>query len=109
MAWGWLKMKNRFQMTLLFSSVAVVTSGVLAALYWSPLETMSPSGMGFAWPWSRELIERVEVLTNPIPTRGWTERGIVLADNRVVQLPGFRRLPGCSAALSEATRQGVEV
>jgi len=102
-------MKNRFHMILLLSSVAAGICGVLAALCWSPIEAMPPSALGFSWARSRDSVERVDKLTNPMPTKGWVERGIVLADDRVVQLPGFRRLPGCSAALSEATRAGIEV
>ena len=102
-------MKPRVQVGLFVASLVAGTIAILASAYWSPLETMSSPGLALGWPWSRNPIERLDVLSHPMATKGWTERGIVLADNSVVRLPGFHRLPGCSPALSEATRQGVEV
>lgn len=54
-------------------------------------------------------IRMVESLQSPVEVTHWSEGGLVLADGRSVQLPGFRRLPVQSAALSEITKRGVEI
>jgi len=51
----------------------------------------------------------VERLDSPSSVRGWSEDSVSLADGRTVKLPGFRRLPKISKALSEATKRGVEI
>jgi hypothetical protein len=50
-------------------------------------------------------ISKVDVLYSPSPVAGWSEDGLRLVDGRALQLPGFRKLPKESAALTEATRQ----
>jgi len=52
---------------------------------------------------------KVEALHSPIGITGWSESGLRLADGRTVQLPGFRKLPPASPALTEATKRGVEI
>lgn len=54
-------------------------------------------------------IEKIETLQNPIAVTRWNSEGLILADGRMVQLPGLRSLPISSAALTEATKRGVEV
>src|SRR5262245_13928214 len=54
-------------------------------------------------------IRKVEVLHSPTLVTGWSEDGLRLADGRILQLPGFRKLPRESAALTEATKRGVEI
>ncbi|HUG93074.1 MAG TPA: hypothetical protein VML55_19695 [Planctomycetaceae bacterium] len=51
----------------------------------------------------------VEELENPVAVLSWSERGLHVADGRVVSLPGFESLPTESEALAEATREGVSV
>jgi hypothetical protein len=71
----------------------------------------------FAWPrisyrmltGSFFPIHKVEGLRNPIGVNGWGPDGLILADGRTVQLPGFRSLPVVSPALVEATKRGVEI
>jgi len=54
-------------------------------------------------------IEEIETLQNPVTVTKWSADGLSLADGRTVQLSGLRSLPGQSAALTEATKRGVEV
>jgi hypothetical protein len=54
-------------------------------------------------------IKKVDTLTSIVAVSGWTEVGLRLADGRMIQLPGFRRLPKTSAALTEVVRRGVEI
>jgi hypothetical protein len=54
-------------------------------------------------------IEKIESLQNPVAVTKWSRDRLSLADGRTVQLPGLRSLPSDSAALSEATKRGVEV
>src|SRR5436189_5371495 len=54
-------------------------------------------------------VNLVERLDSPSSVRGWSEDGVVLADGRSIKLPGFRRLPTASKALSEATKRAVEI
>ena len=61
---------------------------------------------GLAWP--RIDHDRIESINSPVSVHGWDEAGLLLADGRHIQLPEFVRLPIQSAALSEATKRGVE-
>ena len=54
-------------------------------------------------------IEKIESLHNPVAVTKRNLDGLSLADGRTVQLPGLHSLPINSAALSEATKRGVEV
>ena len=54
-------------------------------------------------------IRMVDVLHSPSLVTGWSEDGLRLADGRTVQLPGFRKLPRKSAALTQTTKRGVEI
>ena len=54
-------------------------------------------------------IHKIESLQNPVAVKGWTTNGLLLADGRSSQLPGFSTLPGESVALTEATKRGVEI
>ena len=51
----------------------------------------------------------IETLQSPVPVVGWSEDGLNLADGRTVALPGVRKLPATSIALSELTNHGVEL
>jgi hypothetical protein len=71
----------------------------------------------FAWPHIDHYmltgrlfpIDKIESLSSPMPVRGWDGAGLMLADGRHIQLPEFSGLPAQSAALSEATKRGVEL
>jgi hypothetical protein len=52
---------------------------------------------------------RIERLRAPVQVDGWTAEGLKLADGRVVQLPGFTKLPVKSEALTAATKHGIEI
>lgn len=54
-------------------------------------------------------VDKIETLQNPIAVTHWTSEGLILADGRMVQVPGLRALPNPSAALMEATKRGVEI
>lgn len=54
-------------------------------------------------------IHKIESLQHPIAVKGWTLDGLLLADGRTIQLPGFRELPKESVALTEATKRGIEL
>ncbi|MCH8147599.1 MAG: hypothetical protein IH987_06325 [Planctomycetes bacterium] len=54
-------------------------------------------------------IKIVEQLLSPIAVQDWAEDGLLLADGRQIQLPGFTKLPAVSPALSEATKRGIEI
>ena len=54
-------------------------------------------------------IRKVDTLRSPIAVSGWTTQGLLLADGRTVQLPGFHTLPSESVALTEASKRGVEI
>ncbi|MBI5773620.1 MAG: hypothetical protein HZA89_07755 [Verrucomicrobia bacterium] len=51
----------------------------------------------------------IEKLESPIAASSWSEEGLVLADGRQIQLPGFAKLPKTSTALAEATKRGIEI
>jgi len=51
----------------------------------------------------------VDELRSPVAVKGWSDKGLLLADGRAVSLPGIRVLPSSSAALTEATWRGVEL
>lgn len=59
---------------------------------------------GSFWPRSH-----IESLRGPISVKGWSDDGLLLADGRIVPLPGIRTLPRTSRALSLATKDGVEI
>lgn len=81
----------------------VILAGVLvlALVYWQSVLALVFFGY---WPQSH-----IERLRSPIEVRGWSPDGLRLADGRVMQLPGFRKLPLRSVALSRATERGIEV
>jgi hypothetical protein len=54
-------------------------------------------------------IRKVDKLCSPVAITGWVEEGLRLADGRIVQLPGFRKLPLKSGALAEVASRGVEI
>jgi hypothetical protein len=54
-------------------------------------------------------ISQVDTLSSPVAVTGWSENGLLLTDGRLVQLPGFTKLPKTSAALTLATSSGVEI
>jgi hypothetical protein len=54
-------------------------------------------------------IHKIESLQNPVVVRGWASDGIILADGRTFQIPGFTELPEESAALTAAISRGVEI
>jgi hypothetical protein len=54
-------------------------------------------------------VSKVEFFRSPVVVTNWSESGLHLADGREIQLPGIRKLPASSAALTEATKRGVEV
>ena len=54
-------------------------------------------------------IKKIESLQNPVAVTKWSPEGLILADGRTVQILGLRSLPSQSAALTEATKRGVEV
>src|SRR5215216_7039928 len=54
-------------------------------------------------------VRMVEKLHKPVAVTGWSDTGLHLADGRTLQLPGFRKLPAVSVALTEATKRGVEI
>ena len=98
---------KQFQATRLFRRV---TLGVLGAIIVVALAV-------YAWPriahyqltgrWSP--ISKVDTLHSPVAVTGWSEDGLSLADARIVQLPGFRKLPRVSDALREVTKRGTEI
>lgn len=65
--------------------------------------------VGLLLAWSRETSQSVEKLRSPVSVLGWSEKGLRLADARIVQLPGFASLPVTSPLLTEATKRGVEI
>lgn len=73
------------------------------AFYVSPMGQFY-SLTGSLWPKSH-----IESLCDPIAVKGWTDEGLLLADGRTVSLPGIRRLPKTSVALSRAVKDGVEI
>ena len=54
-------------------------------------------------------IRKIETLSSPMAVVGWKPEGLMLADGRTVQLPGFTKLPASSDVLDQAIRLGVEV
>jgi hypothetical protein len=54
-------------------------------------------------------ISSIDTLASPVLVSGWSEAGLSLADGRLVELPGFAKLPKTSAALLAATAGGVEL
>jgi hypothetical protein len=51
----------------------------------------------------------VEELDSAVAITGWSNQGLILADGQTVKLPEIQVLPLSSAALSEATKRGVEL
>jgi hypothetical protein len=51
----------------------------------------------------------IETLKNPFQVNGWKREGLILADGRLLPLPGLTRLPETSQSLAEAIKSGVEV
>jgi len=54
-------------------------------------------------------LSHIETLHSPVRVTTWVESGLVLADGRVIAVPGHPKLPNESKALSEAMSRGVEV
>lgn len=85
-------------------------------ILWATIATLS-LGVFLAWPrlsfymltGSFSPIRKIETLQSPIVVSKWSSDGLHLADGRTVQLPGLRSLPSESAALTEATKRGVEI
>lgn len=57
------------------------------------------------WSANSRIIERLD---SPVAVAGWNASGLLLPHGEVVPLPGLQELPRSSAALSEATRLGIE-
>lgn len=57
------------------------------------------------WP-----ISLVEKLNDPVQIHGWNETGLLGANGKVLELPGMKKLPEKSGALSEVMKNGsVEI
>ena len=54
-------------------------------------------------------VEHVERLSSVRQVRGWNKGALVLADGKLVPLPGVSELPDKSEALAQATKHGVEI
>ena len=54
-------------------------------------------------------IRKVDKLRSPTAISGWFEDGLRLTDGRIVQLPGFRKLPTKSGALTHIAQRGAEI
>lgn len=53
--------------------------------------------------------EIIEPLENPVGVEKWVSDGLILADGRLLPLPGVSQLPERSGILKELTRRGVEI
>lgn len=84
----------------LLLAMAVLVLGVAVA--WPRIEFFMRTG-------HFSPIEKIETLQNPVAVTKWSSDGLSLADGRTVQLSRLRSLPSQSAALTEATKRGVEV
>jgi hypothetical protein len=84
---------------LLFAIPALVLAAVVT---WPRIRYYMLTGCFFP-------VENIETLQNPVAVSKWSPDGLNLADGRTVRLPGLRSLPSNSAALTEATKRGVEV
>src|SRR5882672_3889506 len=76
---------------------------LIGSPYLMPPEPVEPPSLTFV-PIQKP-VEVVDTLSRPLHVTRWTPRGLVLADGRVVHVPGFTRLPNQSAALTEAIRR----
>jgi hypothetical protein len=76
----------------------------VAAIVLSILVLWGLSPLGFTLP-----VFKYEPLNSPQRVVGWSGKGLMLADGRVVLPKGMKTLPLRSAALAELTRRGVEV
>lgn len=52
---------------------------------------------------------RVEPLIHPVAVKGWSDKGLLLADGRFMMPAGMRKLPIKSELLALATKRGVDV
>lgn len=82
--------------------IAGIAFGVFLRTAWPRLQFYRLTG---AW----SPVEIVETMDSPVPVQGWNESGLILADRRQIQLPGFVKLPVSSLALAEATKGGVDI
>ena len=73
-----------------------------AAFAWPRLTHYQQTGRWFP-------IRKMDTLHSPVAVTGWADDGLRLVGGRTIQLPGFRKLPRVSAALSEVTKRGVEI
>jgi hypothetical protein len=87
---------------LIFAFLGAITLGVLAVLAWPHISYHQLTG-------HVSPIRILDTLQSPVAVTGWSDDGLSLVGGRTVQLPGFRRLPAESAALTDITRRGVEV
>lgn len=51
----------------------------------------------------------IETLDHPVSVKGWNSQGLMLADGRVLPIPGVKELPQGSIALSQFIERGVEL
>jgi hypothetical protein len=82
--------------------IAALVLAAVAAVVWPRIAFYQLTGHFFP-------VRQIETLQSPFSVTSWSEIGLRLADGRTVQLPGFRKLPTVSPALSEVTKRGVEI
>lgn len=84
-------------------SLAVLAAlGLAAMAAWPRINFYMLTGRFFP-------VQKIEILHNPVIVTKWNRDGLSLADGRTIHLPGLRSLPIDSAALTEATKRGVEI
>src|SRR5262245_51103401 len=102
-------MSRATRTVMIVATVVGVPVALYAALYAAAREQMIPFQLGALYSLTRQRHDIIDTLNTPTKVATWTERGLVLVDGRTIPLPGLRRLPAESTALTEATREGVEV
>ena len=87
---------------VVFMAGAVIAVGAVFFYFWPAFSFYRLTG-------SFAPINQIDTLASPVAVNGWSEAGLSLGDGRVIQLPGFAKLPETSTALTQATTGGVEL
>ena len=90
----------RRNLRIILLSIGLLFALVAAA--WKQIDYYMLTGSFFP-------IEKIETLTNPVQVTGWTTNGLQLTNGQTAKIPGMTELPVESAALTEATKRGVQI